>query len=997
MPKQDIIKITGAKQHNLKNINMEIPKNQLVVLTGMSGSGKSSLAFDTLYAEGQRRYVESLSSYARQFLGVMAKPEVDQIDGLSPAISIDQKTTSHNPRSTVGTITEIYDYLRLLFARVGHPHCPNCGKEIATQTVDQIVNQVLKEVEERAARTPARIMIMAPVIRDRKGEFSSLFESLQKKGYQRVRIDHKIYDLNNDFSLIKTNKHSIEAVIDRLSALKSDLEKEDTRKSFRSRLSQSVEEALKLADGLVTISYIDDASLDFPTEPKHFTDKLFSEKFACSECGISLPEIEPRLFSFNSPHGACETCGGLGSLLKIDPQKMIAPSLTLSEGAIIPFARMMSNDTWWARLVRTVVEKEGYDFRTTAFHDMDASSQQVMLYGSDRIYKVEGENRFGRRTMIEEKFEGFINNLERRYTETDSEFIRKEIEQFMERKICPQCGGSRLKPEALSITIDTLNIADVTQMSIDKSIQWVKKIEAKPTTKDAILSTKEFTIGESILKEIGTRLQFLVAVGLDYLTLHREAATLAGGEAQRIRLASQIGTGLTGVLYVLDEPTIGLHQRDNRQLIDTLKSLRDKGNSVVVVEHDRDLMLAADYIFDFGPRAGKHGGEIVAHGTPQQVMQDRDSITGKYLSRRKNVYREDGKNEVTTYVDADASATSITDQPSIAIRGASHHNLKEIDVQFPLRTLTCITGISGSGKSTLLHDTLYYNVAKALGKSTDHAPGHVGQVMVPDEIKRISLIDQSPIGKTPRSNPGTYTKIFDYVRTIYANTKDARTRGFNAGRFSFNVKGGRCEACQGDGQLKIEMQFLPDIYVTCDVCHGDRYNEETLAVRYKEKNIAEVLHMTVDEAIEFFASHSTLRTKLKTLQDVGLGYIELGQPAPTLSGGEAQRVKLARELSVRTSDHCVYLLDEPTTGLHFEDIQKLLQVLDQLVKQNNTVILIEHNIDVIKNADWIIDLGPEGGERGGEVVTVGTPRQVAKSEKSYTGKYLAEEFELAKK
>ena len=641
---------------------------------------------------------------------------------------------------------------------------------------------------------------------------------------------------------------------------------------------------------------------------------------------------------------------------------------------------------------------------------MSEETQHKLLYGSDKVYQVEGENRFGRATMIEEKFEGFVNNLERRYSETDSEFIRREIEQFMERKICEKCEGSRLKAEALAVTIDKLNISDVTSMSILKATQWVDKVHTRPkedTELTTVLSVKEFTIGDSILKEIASRLQFLVAVGLDYLTLGREAATLAGGEAQRIRLASQIGTGLTGVLYVLDEPTIGLHQRDNRQLIETLKNLRDKGNSVVVVEHDRDLMLAADYIFDFGPKAGKHGGQIVAEGTPEEVMKNKNSVTGKYLARKKDVLREvasgstlqryDNHAETRKYLSADAFAEALTTQPKISIRGANHHNLKSVDVEFPLRTLSCITGISGSGKSTLLHDTLYANVAKSLGKSSDQSPGYVSSIVVPDEVRRITLIDQSPIGKTPRSNPGTYTKIFDYIRTVFANTKDARTRGFSAGRFSFNVKGGRCETCQGDGQLKIEMQFLPDVYVTCEVCKGARYNEETLAVRYKEKNIAEVLHMTVDEAIEFFAGHSTLRNKLKTLQEVGLGYIEIGQPAPTLSGGEAQRVKLARELSVRTSEHCVYLLDEPTTGLHFEDIQKLLQVLEQLVAQNNTVILIEHNLDVIKNADWLVDLGPDGGERGGEIIAVGTPHQVAEMKHSFTGQFLKEEFEVHKK
>ncbi len=1003
---KDVIKITGARQHNLKNVSMEIPKNSLVVLTGMSGSGKSSLAFDTLYAEGQRRYVESLSSYARQFLGVMSKPDVDQIEGLSPAISIDQKTTSHNPRSTVGTITEIYDYLRLLFARVGHPHCPNCGREIATQTVDQIVNHIMDELDLRAGAGLARMYLLAPVIRDRKGEFSALFESLQKKGYQRIRIDGVVYDLNQDVALIKTNKHTIEVVIDRLSILKKELGDDLTRKNFRTRLSQSTEEALKLADGIVSAAFIEDASLEFPTSPKSFTNRMFSEKFACSFCGISLPEIEPRLFSFNSPEGACETCSGLGSLLKIEKPKILAASLTLSEGAVIPFARMLSNDTWWSRLVKVVVESEGYDFRKTAFQDMKEGTQQILLYGSEKVYQVEGENRFGRETMIEEKFEGFINNLERRYHETDSDFIRKEIEEFMERTICPKCGGTRLKPEPLSITIDEKNIAEITGLSIDKTVNWIGKMNVKPTVENqvaghetpSLLSVKEFTIAESILKEIAVRLKFLSAVGLNYLTLNREAGTLAGGEAQRIRLASQIGTGLTGVLYVLDEPTIGLHQRDNLQLIDTLKNLRDKGNSVVVVEHDRDLMLAADYIFDFGPRAGKHGGEVVAEGTPEEVMANPNSVTGKYLSRKKDVtrYPNQSKSKVQTeqLLDPDAGPVAISSKPTIRIEGASHNNLKSVDVNFPLNTLTCITGISGSGKSTLLHDTLYYNLAKHLEKSLDQRPGEVTSISIPNEVKRISLIDQSPIGKTPRSNPGTYTKIFDYVRTIFANTKEARVRGYTSGRFSFNVKGGRCEACEGDGQLKIEMQFLPDIYVQCDVCHGARYNEETLAVKYKDKSIADVLAMTVDEGAEFFAGHSTVRNKLKTLQEVGLGYIEIGQPAPTLSGGEAQRVKLARELSIRTTDHCIYLLDEPTTGLHFEDIQKLLYVLTQLVAQNNTVILIEHNLDVIKNADWVIDLGPEGGEKGGEILVAGAPVQVAMTPNSFTGQFLKQELNL---
>lgn len=978
--------VTGAREHNLKNVSAAIPKNQLVVLTGLSGSGKSSFAFDTLYAEGQRRYVESLSSYARQFLGLMNKPEVDQIDGLSPAISIDQKTTSHNPRSTVGTITEIYDYLRLLFARVGHPHCPNCGREISTQTVDQIIGHIVEETTLRSSGQPVRLLVMSPVVRDRKGEFSGLFESLQKKGYNRIRIDGQFYDLNQDFSLIKTNKHTIDVVIDRVTIDQKQLRDEELLRTFKSRLSQSIEEALKQADGFVVVSFINDPSLSFPDNPKEYEDKLYSEKLACSYCGISINEIEPRLFSFNSPHGACEKCNGLGSLLKVNQEKMLAPSLTLSEGAIIPFARMMSSDTWWARLVKTVIETEGYDFRKTTFEEMSPATQQLLLHGSSKIYTVTGENRFGRETAIEEKFEGFITNLERRYEETDSEYIRKEIAQYMQKETCAVCKGARLKEEALSVNIDGKNIATITSMPIQKAVDWATFLKQSP---DTPLSSKEAIIAESVLKEIITRLSFLVSVGLNYLTLEREAATLAGGEAQRIRLASQIGTGLTGVLYILDEPTIGLHQRDNHRLIDTLKNLRDKGNSVLVVEHDRDIMLAADQIIDFGPLAGKHGGEIIAQADPITLQKESKSLTGKYLGRKKDVIRKNNDNEAKVVsVDSSRKASG-----SIRITGASQHNLKSVDVEFPLSKFTAITGISGSGKSTLLHDTLYYNLAKHLGKQISEKPGPIDQIMVPDAVKKVILIDQSPIGKTPRSNPATYTKVFDYIRQLFANTQDARVRGYTAGRFSFNVKGGRCEACQGDGQIKIEMQFLPDVYVTCDVCHGNRYNEETLQVMYRNKNIADVLKLSITDAFEFFSSHGTLRSKLQTLIDVGLGYVELGQPAPTLSGGEAQRVKLAKELSGRTHEHVVYLLDEPTTGLHFEDVQKLLDVLYQLVDHNNTVIVIEHNLDIIKNADWIIDMGPEGGEYGGQVIAIGTPQNVAAQKASFTGGYLAEELQ----
>lgn len=981
---QNVIKVTGAREHNLKNIDLEIPKNKLVVFTGLSGSGKSSLAFDTLYAEGQRRYVESLSSYARQFLGVMHKPDVDQIDGLSPAISIDQKTTSHNPRSTVGTITEIYDYLRLLFARVGRPHCPNCGKEIANQTLDQIVNHILEEIENRAATIPTRMLILAPVVRDRKGEFQSLFETLRKKGYQRVRIDNSMYDINQDVTLIKTNKHTIAAVVDRLVISKQQMRDETERKTIRSRISQSVEESLKLTEGLVITTFIEDQSLSFPDNPQEYTDKLFSEQRACSDCGISIPEIEPRLFSFNSPQGACPTCNGLGNLLKIDKEKIIAPNLSMSEGAIIPFAKVLTNDTWWSRLVQTVVEETGYDFRKTPFKDMSAETQDLLLHGSEKLYLVEGTNRHGQDTQIREKFEGFINNLEKRYIESESDWVRQDIEQYMHKQKCPDCNGTRLKDDALSVHIEGKNIAEITALAIDKAIAWNSSLSTSPN-----LTDKEKIIGSSILKEIITRLHFLNSVGLNYLTLNREASTLAGGEAQRIRLASQIGTGLTGVLYILDEPTIGLHQRDNHRLIDTLKNLQQKGNSVIVVEHDRDIMLASDYIFDFGPLAGTQGGTVVAEGKPQDLMLDKKSLTGKYLSRKKDVIRKSLEKKAERKVVSEDEPISSS---KIKITGASHHNLKAIDVEFPLRTLTCITGISGSGKSTLLHETLYTHLARHLGKSYDTIVGPIDTITVPDIVKRVTLIDQSPIGKTPRSNPATYTKMFDYIRKLFSITRDAQVRGYTSGRFSFNVKGGRCEACQGDGQIKIEMQFLPDVYVTCDVCEGKRYNEETLEVEYKGKNIYQVLEMSVDEATEFFKGSETIAKKLRTLQQVGLGYVKLGQPAPTLSGGEAQRVKLSKELSSRQFEHVVYLLDEPTTGLHFEDTQKLLNVLDELVEQDNSVILIEHNLDIIKNADWVIDLGPEGGDGGGEVIAVGTPWHISQNPNSVTGVYLKEEF-----
>lgn len=980
MSLKNTIKITGAREHNLKNINLEFEKNQLIVFTGLSGSGKSSLAFDTLYAEGQRRYVESLSSYARQFLGVMNKPDVDQIDGLSPAISIDQKTTSHNPRSTVGTITEIYDYCRLLFSRVGHPHCHNCGKEISTQSIDQIINQVLERIETKFTEfknQPQKLMILSPVIKERKGEFDKLLQNLIKKGYNRARIDGQIYNLDQELNLIKTNKHSIDALVDRLVISREQLKDLKEFNTFRSRLNQSTEEALKLANGLVVFTWINDSSFAFPDNPQDTEDFLFSENLACSDCGISLKELEPRSFSFNAPEGACPQCNGLGSILKINADKIIAPTLTMSEGAVIPFARMMSNEGWFARLVKIVLEDFGADFRLTKWEDMSDKLQEVLLYGSEKIYDVVGENRFGNMTSYQSKFEGFIKNLERRYGETDSEFIRREIGQFMHKEVCPLCEGARLKAEILSVTIDKINIAQFSQLTIDRALKWIENI-SHPEQK--ILSEKELQIASSILKEIKTRLQFLSAVGLNYLTISREAATLAGGEAQRIRLASQIGTGLTGVLYILDEPTIGLHQRDNHRLIETLQELKKKGNTVVVVEHDRDIMMSADHIVDFGPKAGEQGGQVVFEGSYQEILKAPHSLTGKYLSRKKEITRKALKeNEVKK-------------KAKIAIHGANHNNLKNINAEIPLNALTCITGISGSGKSTLLHNVLNNHLAKNLGYTYNGKLAKVEQISIPPQVKRLSLIDQSPIGKTPRSNPATYTKAFDYIRQIFARSKDSAMRGYNIGRFSFNVKGGRCEACQGEGQIKIEMQFLPDVYVECDVCHGQRYNEETLQVLYQDKNIAQVLDLSIDEAHDFFKNHSNIRQRMQTLKDVGLGYLKLGQSAPTLSGGEAQRVKLAKELSTRSHDHVIYLLDEPTTGLHFADIQKLLDVLHQLVEQDNTVILIEHNLDVIKNADWIIDLGPEGGEYGGEVIACGTPREVAENERSFTGHYLKAEL-----
>ena len=986
----DNIVIKGAREHNLKNIDASIPKNKLVVFTGVSGSGKSSLAFDTIYAEGQRRYVESLSSYARQFLGVMKKPDVESITGLSPAISIDQKTVSHNPRSTVGTTTEVYDYLRLLFARVGHPHCPKCGQEISKLSVDQIVEKAFYLAEQKlkeASSKQVRLMVLSPVVRDKKGEFSKLLKNLSQKGFSKARIDGRIFETNSDLILIKTNRHTIEAVIDRLSLSKKSLGK----KEIRTRISDSVETALKLSNRLIIISQVLDASFSFPQNPKKFTDHLFSQNFACPQCNISLPEIEPRSFSFNSPHGACPTCNGLGTLLKVDENLVVNPKLSISEGGILPFARMLSTDSWYSRTVATVADKLGFSLKTP-IEKLAPSDLKSILYGTgDKVFTVYGENRFGRQTSFDTTFEGVIPNLERRHGETKSDFMRAEIEKFMRKEVCPTCSGARLKKESLSITIDSKSIAEVSNLPIDKLAEFIKKLAKQgPSSapacrrgrdartvlaeKKTILSQKETQIAKPILRELKNRLAFLKAVGLKYLTLSRPSSSLAGGEAQRIRLASQIGSGLSGVLYVLDEPTIGLHARDNARLIKTLKSLRDLGNTVLVVEHDKNTIESADFILDFGPLAGQAGGEIITFGTSKQIARSKSSLTGKYLSGRKKIKQISPRSPVSSH--------------QLAITGCSQHNLKNIDVSFPLGRLICVTGVSGSGKSTLVHDTLYHALKSQFSPTYQEKPGKYKSLMGTANIQKVSLIDQSAIGKTPRSNPATYTKAFDYIRALFAKTAEAKIRGYKPGRFSFNVSGGRCESCRGQGQNKIEMQFLPDVYVDCEVCGGRRYNRETLEVEYKGKNIAQVLDLTVEESLALFKNIPALVNKLQTLYEVGLGYIKLGQPAPTLSGGEAQRVKLSRELSKQSKSQTLYLLDEPTTGLHFYDLEKLLLVLCKLVDRGNTVIIIEHNLDVVKNADWIIDLGPEGGDKGGHIVATGTPAAIAKCQKSYTGQFL---------
>ena len=938
MDARQYIKIRGANENNLKNIDVDIPRNELVVLTGLSGSGKSSLAFDTIYAEGQRRYMESLSSYARQFLGQMEKPDVESIEGLSPAISIDQKSTNHNPRSTVGTVTEIYDYFRLLYARVGIPHCPKCGREIAKQSVDQMVDQIMALPER------TKIQLLAPVVRGRKGTHAKLFERAKKSGYVRVRVDGNMYELSEEITLDKNIKHSIEIIVDRL-VIKPGIEK---------RLTDSVENVLQLAEGLLLVDVIDG-------EPMNF-----SQSFSCPVCEISIDEIEPRSFSFNNPFGACPECFGLGYKMEFSEELMIPdPSLSINQGAIAVLGWQSCTDkSSFTRAILDALCKEYHFDLDTPFEDYPKEIHDVLIYGTDgkevKVY-YKGQRGEG---IYPVAFEGLIKNVERRYRETGSQTMKAEYETFMNITPCSACKGQRLKPGALAVTVGDKNISEVTTLSIERLQKFLDELQ---------LTETQQLIGNQILKEIKARIRFLMDVGLDYLTLARATGTLSGGEAQRIRLATQIGSGLVGVAYILDEPSIGLHQRDNDKLLATLKHLRDLGNSLIVVEHDEDTMLAADYIVDIGPGAGEHGGQVVAVGNAQEIMKNPNSVTGAYLSGKIRIPVPTERKKPTGY---------------LKVVGAQENNLKNIDVKFPLGVMTCVTGVSGSGKSSLVNQILYKRLARDLNRART-IPGKHKRIEGLEQVDKVINIDQSPIGRTPRSNPATYTGVFDLIRDLFAGTPDAKARGYKKGRFSFNVKGGRCEACAGDGILKIEMHFLPDVYVPCEVCGGKRYNRETLEVRYKGKNIYDVLNMTVEEAVDFFENVPSIRRKMETLRDVGLSYIRLGQPSTELSGGEAQRIKLATELSKRSTGKTVYILDEPTTGLHFADVHKLTEILRRLSGDGNTVIVIEHNLDVIKTADYIIDIGPEGGDRGGTVVASGTPEEVAKNPDSYTGKYIA--------
>jgi len=948
----DIIKIRGARQHNLKNIDLDIPKNKLVVMTGVSGSGKSSLAFDTIYAEGQRRYVESLSAYARQFLGIMDKPDVDLIEGLSPSISIDQKTVSHNPRSTVGTITEIYDYLRLLYAKIGHPHCPDCGIEIAKLSVDEIVKKIIENILKRVQDDkikPHLFNILSPVVRQRKGEFRDLMENLKSKGFSELIIDNKKFSLNDEINLIKSNKHNINVIVDKISLSFKQIKDAVFMANLRSKLANSVEQALNLSDGLI-----------------FFNDKLFSEKFACSNCGLSLPEIEPRMFSFNSPIGACEKCKGLGTVYKVDPDLVLNKRLSIMEGGIVPFSKLMLYETWYIRLIKTVADDEGIDLNLPLFK-LNNDKINVLLYGTGKTYRVIGKNRFGNLTAIHESFDGIINEIEKRYFE-NSDSSGYVWQKYFREEICDKCLGNKLKPEVLAITINGENIAQLTDKSVADLKDYLSLLEKK-------INLYEIEISKQILKEIQTRLKFLDNVGLSYLTISRRAKTLSGGELQRIRLASQIGTGLTGVLYVLDEPSIGLHPKDLKALIKTLKQLVDIGNSLIVVEHDKDTIEAADHLIELGPKAGKNGGKIVFTGTVEKMKNDGKSLTGQYLSGKRSI---ENRNK-----------NLVKNKGEIILRGANKHNLQNVTVKLPLGNLIAVTGVSGSGKSTLVVETIYPALKYYLEGHYHEKIGDFTRFEGYQYLDHAYLVDQSPIGRTPRSNPATYIGFFDEIRDIFANVVEAKASGFKKGRFSFNVKGGRCEKCQGAGVIKIEMQFLSDVYVTCDVCQGMKYNKETLEIRFKGKNINDVLEMTVDEALDFFSNHFLIYQKLIFLKNVGLGYIKLGQSATTFSGGEAQRIKLANELSRKEAGKTLYILDEPTTGLHFYDVDKLLHTLYELVNKGNTVIIIEHNLEVIKNCQYIIDLGPEGGENGGKVIYQGDLNGILETEHSYTSSYLA--------
>lgn len=940
------IRVQGARENNLKNVDLTIPRDAMVVFTGLSGSGKSSLAFDTIFAEGQRRYVESLSSYARMFLGQVDKPDVDFIEGLSPAVSIDQKSTSKNPRSTVGTITEIYDYMRLLWARIGHPHCPVCGEEITQQTPQQIVD-ILQEYPERT-----RLQILAPVVSARKGEFVDLFKDLLTQGYSRARVDGETVQLSDPPKLSKQYKHTIEVVVDRIVI----------KDGIHQRLTDSIETALKLADGRVLIDFVD-REQDDPERTRSF-----SENLACpNNHPLQIDTIEPRAFSFNSPFGACSACDGIGSRLEVDTELLVPnPDLTLGEGAIAPWSQGKATTEYWLRLLAGLGEELGFDLNTP-FKDLPAATRAAILDGKDYKVEVSYRNRFGRERRYTSGFEGVKAYIKRKHEETESDFARDRYEQYMRQVACPSCGGARLNPTILGVKVGGKSIAEVTELSLADALAFVRGLQ---------LSAREAKIGEQVLKEIDARLQFLLDVGLDYLTLSRSAGTLSGGEAQRIRLATQIGSGLVGVLYVLDEPSIGLHQRDNRRLIETLTKLRDMGNTLIVVEHDEDTMREADWIVDVGPGAGEHGGEIVHSGSFEDLLKNTRSITGDYMAGRRRI-------------EVPAFRRPVDKKRQLTVRGARENNLKNVTVSFPLGVFTAVTGVSGSGKSTLVNDILYTSLANKLN-GAKQVPGRHKSIDGLEHLDKVIHVDQSPIGRTPRSNPATYTGVFDHIRKLFAETSEAKMRGYTPGRFSFNVKGGRCEDCSGDGTLKIEMNFLPDVYVPCETCHGKRYNRETLEVHYKGKTIADVLEMPVEEAAEFFAAFTPIARHLNTLVDVGLGYIRLGQPATTLSGGEAQRVKLATELQKRSNGRSIYVLDEPTTGLHFEDIRKLLAVLQSLVDKGNSVITIEHNLDVIKCADWIIDMGPEGGSGGGTVIAEGTPEQVAKVKGSHTGAFLAE-------